>query len=455
MEAAAPPGFMVKRGARGKTGTDLDRAASLTSPGTPSAAAGGGASVADDAPHGFDRPLSLSASVASFQRRCEWFYVDPAGDEHGPVPLHKIINWHKKGHFPDDVKVRCRSPWPLGGSSSWAPEPPANTSSNGSGDDLHALFIGDVWPGSEPVWYYLDRSDQVQGPFRATEMIGWVSSGMLKDDTKMCGAEPKLGIPPGRSLYQPLSELLAMVRRGEPYRPANLDSLRRKATTPGTGAGLSGSQPPPPPPPPRRADSIGEGFAGGFGPPGRASDAPTWRKDVVPPSSSTPAAAGVGGGGAGMGSAAAGGVDRPAGSGSNGIAEGGAGSNDRSSAGEGHFADLTTGAGAIVEPSNTAAVETAGAPLGGTGTGRSEEGGASKASTYHNSNAAALSIALSPDQDFEYGDDFKKQRQQATAQAQAQRAAAAKGGAGGRARPGSIEEQEALQGLALCLPLPQ
>jgi hypothetical protein len=104
---------MVKRGARGKTGADLDRAASLTSPGTPSAAVGGGASAADDAPHGFDRPLCISASVASFQRRCEWFYVDPAGEEHGPVPLHKIINWHRKGHFPDDVKVRLPTLQPM------------------------------------------------------------------------------------------------------------------------------------------------------------------------------------------------------------------------------------------------------------------------------------------------------------------------------------------------------
>jgi hypothetical protein len=44
--------------------------------------------------------------VAAFQRRCEWFYVDPSGEEHGPVALQKIMNWHKKGHFPEDVKVR-------------------------------------------------------------------------------------------------------------------------------------------------------------------------------------------------------------------------------------------------------------------------------------------------------------------------------------------------------------
>jgi hypothetical protein len=47
----------------------------------------------------------LTGSVAAFKRRCEWFYVDPAGEEHGPVPFTKLLGWYKKGHFPDDVKV--------------------------------------------------------------------------------------------------------------------------------------------------------------------------------------------------------------------------------------------------------------------------------------------------------------------------------------------------------------
>jgi len=35
-------------------------------------------------------------------------------------------------------------------------------------------------------------------------MIGWVSSGMLKEDTKMCGAEAKLGVSaPASSLAGP------------------------------------------------------------------------------------------------------------------------------------------------------------------------------------------------------------------------------------------------------------
>jgi hypothetical protein len=67
--------------------------------------------------------------------------------------------------------------------------PPSVTSN----DDLKALFIGDAW-GGEPVWYYFDRSDQVQGPFSAREMIGWVSSGMLMEETRMCGADAKLGV---------------------------------------------------------------------------------------------------------------------------------------------------------------------------------------------------------------------------------------------------------------------
>lgn len=63
--------------------------------------------------------------------------------------------------------------------------------------ELNAVFIGDASWGGEPVWYYIDRSDQVQGPFSAREMIAWVSSSMLKEDTKMCGAEAKLGVSAG------------------------------------------------------------------------------------------------------------------------------------------------------------------------------------------------------------------------------------------------------------------
>lgn len=102
----APPGFLVKRGVRGKPSGDLDRAGSLSNqgPGTPTAAL-----TSEDTPFGFGgtaAPLSgLTGSVASFKRRCEWFYVDPAGEEHGPVSFQKLTGWFKKGHFPDDVKV--------------------------------------------------------------------------------------------------------------------------------------------------------------------------------------------------------------------------------------------------------------------------------------------------------------------------------------------------------------
>jgi hypothetical protein len=44
------------------------------------------------------------------------------------------------------------------------------------------------------VWYYIDVTDAVQGPFSAREMVGWVASGMLKDDTRACGADPSAGV---------------------------------------------------------------------------------------------------------------------------------------------------------------------------------------------------------------------------------------------------------------------
>jgi hypothetical protein len=39
-----------------------------------------------------------------------------------------------------------------------------------------------------------EKSNQVQGPFSAREMIRWVSSGMLLEETRMRGADAKLGV---------------------------------------------------------------------------------------------------------------------------------------------------------------------------------------------------------------------------------------------------------------------
>lgn len=110
-----PPGFFVKRGVRGKPSGDLDRTASTNSqnPGTPTAVltppSGGASGAPEDTPFGFAGaavpPGGISGSLAAFKRRCEWFYVDPAGEEHGPVSFQKLVSWYKKGHFPDDVKV--------------------------------------------------------------------------------------------------------------------------------------------------------------------------------------------------------------------------------------------------------------------------------------------------------------------------------------------------------------
>lgn len=75
----------------------------VQAPGTPTASMTPSAS--DDTPFGFGPAPSLTGSVAAFKRRCEWFYVDPNGEEHGPVPYAKLSSWYKKGHFPDDVKV--------------------------------------------------------------------------------------------------------------------------------------------------------------------------------------------------------------------------------------------------------------------------------------------------------------------------------------------------------------
>lgn len=70
-------------------------------PGTPTAMT----PSAEDTPFGFGSTPTVTGSVAAFKRRCEWFYVDPNGEEHGPVAFQKLMSWYKKGHFPEDVKV--------------------------------------------------------------------------------------------------------------------------------------------------------------------------------------------------------------------------------------------------------------------------------------------------------------------------------------------------------------
>lgn len=85
--------------------TTAPHCTSLQGPGTPTSVP----PAPEDTPFGFGGGLPpLTGSVAAFKRRCEWFYVDPAGEEHGPVSFQKLMGWYKKGHFPDDVKVGGR-----------------------------------------------------------------------------------------------------------------------------------------------------------------------------------------------------------------------------------------------------------------------------------------------------------------------------------------------------------
>jgi len=78
-----------------------------------------------------------------------------------------------------------------------------------------------------------------------------------------------LQIPPGRNLYQPLSELLAMVRRGD-RPPGHPGHPRRKAPPPGSSRSRRAAACRPAAATPAAAAAgptgIGDGFTGGFGP---------------------------------------------------------------------------------------------------------------------------------------------------------------------------------------------
>lgn len=144
--------------------------------------------------------------------------------------------------------------------------------------------------------------------------------------------------------------------------------------------------------------SFGVAAASMFGAPGRGSDAPTWRKDI--PAPVLPSAS-AGSSSSGSGTAAAG-----AGPGDGAAPP--AGRTSKTGSGDGGAWDGGAAAGSNAAPDAAAGDE--------------------NAASYHSSNAAALNAALAPDQDFEYGDDFKRQRQAQAAAAQGGRGPAGPGG---------------------------
>lgn len=103
-----PPGFFVKRAASGNKKADLDFEDAPPFDDSPA--------LDDDLPAGFGP--GKASHMAAFYRQCEWYYVDPSGQEHGPEPTSKVVHWYKRGHFHDGIKASTLS------LHSWVTAPP-------------------------------------------------------------------------------------------------------------------------------------------------------------------------------------------------------------------------------------------------------------------------------------------------------------------------------------------
>ena len=76
---------------------------------------------------------------------------------------------------------------------------------------VHGLFTGGCkLAAEEPVWRYVDNSENVQGPWTSRQMISWYKQGYFDKNLLVVGCERKLAPPnlPKRSEYRPLGQLL-------------------------------------------------------------------------------------------------------------------------------------------------------------------------------------------------------------------------------------------------------
>ncbi|KAI8466600.1 MAG: hypothetical protein J3K34DRAFT_56536 [Monoraphidium minutum] len=143
----------------------------------------------------------------------EWYYLDPSGQEHGPVAPQKIRAWVRKGHFDDNVQVRCRTPWMPAGMAAAV---------MGVGD-------GDGKGGADAAAAAARRSSSSSVP--GSEPLSGASSGVAALRT--------LSVPPAQ-LEQPPPP---------PPRSTSMGGVMAAAAAAlATGSPLAQQQQPPPPP---------------------------------------------------------------------------------------------------------------------------------------------------------------------------------------------------------------
>eukprot|EP00884_Botryococcus_braunii_P008929 jgi/Botrbrau1/18037/Bobra.0062s0027.1 len=83
---------------------------------------------------------------------------------------------------------------------------------------------------NHPVWWYIDPTQTVQGPFPANNMITWFQEGYLHDmNLPICGTERKVAPPntPVLAQYVPLRQLFEAIKTGQRFRPVTIQEIAR------------------------------------------------------------------------------------------------------------------------------------------------------------------------------------------------------------------------------------
>lgn len=97
-----------------------------------------------------------------------------------------------------------------------------------------AGFLNDSLEPQRPIWIYRDHQGKLQGPFSASSMLQWYSTGRLPQDLLVCGVakataqQTALELIPA-SCFRPLNQLVASAAQGIQYQPVSVAARQQPA----------------------------------------------------------------------------------------------------------------------------------------------------------------------------------------------------------------------------------
>jgi hypothetical protein len=97
-----------------------------------------------------------------------------------------------------------------------------------------AGFLNDSLEPQRPIWIYRDHQGKLQGPFSASSMLQWYSTGRLPQDLLVCrvakatAQQTALELIPA-SCFRPLNQLVAAAAQGVQYQPVSIAARQQPA----------------------------------------------------------------------------------------------------------------------------------------------------------------------------------------------------------------------------------